>query len=383
MAHRIILVLFGLCLATLTLEVGFRARTYILEGSGASLEARLKKSAGGASQEIQAGSNLSGIIEPSKFADIVYELRPGIFGTFQGKPFTFNSRGVRDKEYRVEKPQGTYRIVGIGDSVMFGWGVDEQDSYLAQVERTLKQRCENERRYEVINMAVPGYNTSMEVATLAHKGLDFNPDLVVLHFVSNDLSVPLFMQPPHNVLELSKSYVWEFLRERLAGEQQSSRQLLGIDFRGVKNSEKQRVLEKYSDMAGAQGFKNAMTRLADITSPREIPVVVIMGHATKALRKLVRSESVRHGFHLVNVKPFVEAYVARHNITNTKSGRATALQVSRADPHPNPRGHEIYAEALLENIGMKKGCAVALSNASRQHAPMHQAQHARRAKRQR
>ena len=51
---------------------------------------------------------------------IVYDLRPGVRGRFQGQSVSINSLGFRDKERSKTKKPGTFRIVGLGDSHMFG-----------------------------------------------------------------------------------------------------------------------------------------------------------------------------------------------------------------------------------------------------------------------
>jgi len=60
---------------------------------------------------------------------------------------------------------GTFRVVGIGDSAMFGSGVSDGENHLAILERIVGRRFPG-LKVETINTAVPGYNTIMEVETL-------------------------------------------------------------------------------------------------------------------------------------------------------------------------------------------------------------------------
>jgi hypothetical protein len=48
-----------------------------------------------------------------------------------------NSRGFRDREWPYEKTPGTVRIVGIGDSFLFGYGVPADASVLSRLGRDL------------------------------------------------------------------------------------------------------------------------------------------------------------------------------------------------------------------------------------------------------
>ena len=64
------------------------------------------------------------------------------------------------------------RIVGIGDSGMFGWNVEQGEDYLSVLRSNLTARA-NGVSYEVLNLGVPGYNTQIEVESLRSKGLAY------------------------------------------------------------------------------------------------------------------------------------------------------------------------------------------------------------------
>src|SRR2546425_4995755 len=103
--------------------------------------------------------NTGSILRPSTDADKQYELIPGSAGTIAGASVTVNGFGCRDRDYPVAKPPGVVRIIGIGDSLTFGQGVEEADTFLARLERDLTARS---LRVEVINCGVFGYNVNEE-----------------------------------------------------------------------------------------------------------------------------------------------------------------------------------------------------------------------------
>jgi hypothetical protein len=97
-------------------------------------------------------------------------------------PVRINSRGYRGREYPWEKAAG-FRILGLGDSFAFGFGVEEDDTYLARLERALAAR-----RVEVINAGLAGMGPDNEARLLAADGPGLRPDLVLVGFyVGNDL----------------------------------------------------------------------------------------------------------------------------------------------------------------------------------------------------
>lgn len=95
-----------------------------------------------------------------------------------------NRLGFRDRDHPLEKPEGFFRILVLGDSVAAGQGIPRyEDTFPALLERGLHDRG---LPAEVLSFAVTGYNTQQEVETLKEKGLVFQPDLVLLAYCLND-----------------------------------------------------------------------------------------------------------------------------------------------------------------------------------------------------
>ncbi|HEX5010639.1 MAG TPA: SGNH/GDSL hydrolase family protein [Planctomycetota bacterium] len=92
-----------------------------------------------------------------------------------------NSRGLRDTEHTFQKKPGTLRIALLGDSLAWGWGVDNGKAFADIVERDLGPDV------EVINFGVPGYSTDQELLAFERDGVNYEPDLVLLCFVLNDV----------------------------------------------------------------------------------------------------------------------------------------------------------------------------------------------------
>jgi len=102
-----------------------------------------------------------------------------------------NSRGHRDAEVDVPKPEGVFRILMIGDSFTVGANVEQEDAYPQQLERLLNDT--SEARVEVVNSGVGGWSPFQYAEYLNHYGAEFEPDLVVVGvFVGNDILVDRF-----------------------------------------------------------------------------------------------------------------------------------------------------------------------------------------------
>ncbi|MCG3172746.1 MAG: hypothetical protein GMKNLPBB_00901 [Myxococcota bacterium] len=107
-----------------------------------------------------------------------------------------NSLGFRDREYAKEKPRNTWRIVLLGDSVA-------AESLTMPVEKTFENVLEDrlnsglcDKHIEIINLAVSGYDTELEVRMFETWGLALQPDAVWVAFYLNDIHHP----PPRIVV---------------------------------------------------------------------------------------------------------------------------------------------------------------------------------------
>ena len=120
--------------------------------------------------------------------------------------FTTNSRGFRNSaEFAYAKPQGTLRILSLGDSHTQGYEVRQDYTYSAAAERYLRERGVSA---EAINAGVSGYSTAEALAFLEGEGHRFHPDVVVLGFYANDfednLKAGLFALDSQNELKEQK-----------------------------------------------------------------------------------------------------------------------------------------------------------------------------------
>ena len=334
-------------LATLlVLEAAFRLAAFL--GAGRSFEEALQEApAIRSGQEVGLGQ----IIRRSRNRKVVYELAPGLSVTFHGAPLTTNRKGFRDRDRPTEKPEGTLRIVGIGDSVMFGWGVGDDASYLAQLEGLLNDDPSG-RRWEAINMAVPGYNGVMEVEALKEKGLALQPDIVILGFCGNDLKLPGFIWTDDDYLSLSESFLLRFLRQRLGDVPEGDFDIGLEPPEGRKGDSRlawagndlPNLPARYADLVGKENYRRAMQELAELARTHRFDVLVVSvpGIPRRALELF---EGL--GFDLVHTKRVFNEFIRDHAI---EDWRGSALAVGPDDPHPSELANSLVAQTLYDHI---------------------------------
>ena len=119
-----------------------------------------------------------------------YALKPGFEGVIERSefraPFTVDDTGLRGAGPRP-RADNSFRILVLGDSQAFGFGVLDNETFSAQLEEILAARYRN-LEVQVLNGGVPGYGTADQLAFLRSKGGAFEPDLVILQFLSvNDI----------------------------------------------------------------------------------------------------------------------------------------------------------------------------------------------------
>lgn len=117
--------------------------------------------------------------------EIGWTLKPDVAG-LQGPAaweagLTTNADGFRDGAHAAAKAPGTYRVIVLGDSFVFGSGVPQA----AVLTRRLAARLGP--GFEIVNLGVPGYGTDQELLTLRRWGKRLAPDLVVAGFFWNDV----------------------------------------------------------------------------------------------------------------------------------------------------------------------------------------------------
>jgi hypothetical protein len=142
-------------------------------------------------------------------------LRPGTRYEYQGIPVVINSRGLRSPEVGLQKPSGGLRILNIGDSIAFGWGVPQEASYGQQLQALLQKRVP-QTPVEVINAGAPGWTPVNALAYLQAEGMKYQPDLVIYELtLVNDIygRSPVETQSGFQPVQWLRdhTYSWPFL----------------------------------------------------------------------------------------------------------------------------------------------------------------------------
>ena len=113
-----------------------------------------------------------------------YDGLPNVRGRFHGQTVTHNAKGNRGPDAEFDKPAGVKRVVVIGDSQAWGYGVGDEETIPAQLARLLNE--DGRARWEVVNLGVGGYGTDQAFLKYLVQGRLYAPDVVVLSVFKND-----------------------------------------------------------------------------------------------------------------------------------------------------------------------------------------------------
>ncbi len=174
---------------------------------------------------------------------------------------------------------GAFRIVCIGDSNTYGIGTPRDQTYPAQLERVLNQRSAG-RRFEVVNLGVPGTNSGQALHRLRGYIEAYRPDLLVVVIGVNDYWNPAEMDLSETAslgerLHRAASYLRTYrlvmltldqLGQQASGNADGQIDLNALQVRGQARTQRDRVTpDEAGDDAGPQAGPGAGGDVNDAT----------------------------------------------------------------------------------------------------------------------
>jgi lysophospholipase L1-like esterase len=329
-AGKLVMLAFSIALPLVVCEVGLRA--YLISQREFNSLDRLKTAfRAGKKPSVNTTHPLSEIIRPSDDPQIVYDLQPDLEMDFGHHRVHINHLGLRaDKDYPLARAPHSLRIVGIGDSGMFGWDVEQDEPYLTVLERNLNQHLAGVV-CEVMNFAVPGYNTQLESETLRRKALAYQPDIVIVGWCENDFDLPFFMLEKANFHRRDVSYVLRLIFRR----QLFLREWTGVRFTERRDFNQDALLQGIKDGVEESGVRRALQNMLQMSREHHFHLL-LFGPLGPEIRQLCRETGV-------------EMFNTRHEIAAGKYPANFGVHFM----HPAPAGHRVLAEYLERDLAAR------------------------------
>jgi lysophospholipase L1-like esterase len=131
-----------------------------------------------------------------------------------GVPVQINNVGLRGRDVAVPKPNGVYRIVALGDSITFGYGVPNEKTFPQVLELLLNQNLATSVHYEVVNAGVPGTGLTYYEYFVRKRAPQLNPDLILICMALNDITAyhSQSTEPPVSPVSRGRKFNYYLLR---------------------------------------------------------------------------------------------------------------------------------------------------------------------------
>ncbi len=257
---------------------------------------------------------------------------------------------LRDYDYSIEKPPNTYRIIGLGDSFGWGWGVaDNRRTVFKYLERWLNTK-QAEKTYEVINCAQPAKTVRYYESFVKEYGKKFDPDMFLILYNLNDSYLP------------HASMVVDRRTEALMQEQKDPLSDISLLYRFVK----ERIVKKrvhdytvghikdgYFGPEKEQKWGKAQENLKEIQRVCQEQGIELVVAIFPLLFELEKNYPFQD--EVDEMERFLKSNQMKSvNLLPSFKGKKTFVLWSRpTDSHPNRVAHRIAAEAIYRFLQKK------------------------------
>jgi len=147
------------------------------------------------SLDSKRAGNLFSFIQESDNPSLIFELKPNAGGYLSEQYVRINSLGFRGPEYSISKSDDVFRVIVLGESITFGWGVSENETFQEVLSKNLEEELDKE--VEVFNLGVPGYVGSQIQEVLFNAGEIYDSDIIIVGYFLD------YPNEPWNLLETS------------------------------------------------------------------------------------------------------------------------------------------------------------------------------------
>ena len=286
---------------------------------------------------------------------LLYEYPPGTHQE-RGVTVEINGLGLRGPEPEMPKPAGVYRMISTGDSSIFGFGVEQEETFTTVAADALNA-AGAAGTIEAVIAAIPGYSTVQSINLLTLRGLKVEPDLFVIANLWSDNNFDSFVDK--EVLAQTTGFQ-DSLIARMRGGLSRSAIFRVVDWRVRVKGSVERVravgwMQKGRGQIGPRrveinDYAANLERLVEMASERDADVVFVVpannedmkgGDGDKAwdpYRQVMRDTAARHGAPVIDVPAVFKA-----------SGQSRT-ELFLDEMHPTVAGHRLMGEALADAL---------------------------------
>lgn len=268
---------------------------------------------------------------------------------WQARHVSLNGSYLRDREFNPQKRPGELRVAVIGDSIGFGWGINDPNNRFGnRLEQLLRSAGKDATVY---NLGRYGFGTSDEINIFHdHAYLDF--DLVVWQYFLNDMFSandnpnPTIVGQAKDRLKPQGALAWATQVSVLA---QFIYWHLTIGYDETFKELNYAYLAGYDDSNLLARHKQQIATFLGELKTKNVPVIVVifpfLNHPQLQAKAAPYEQQVSEWFEQSGADSVIRLSTALESIPNNR------LVVGRFDNHPNEIVHQLAAEQLFQKIG--------------------------------
>ncbi|MFO0589907.1 MAG: SGNH/GDSL hydrolase family protein [Polyangiaceae bacterium] len=269
-----------------------------------------------------------------------------------------NHFGMRAPDVAADKPAGTFRILMLGDSTLWGGSYVDQDQLYARILEKKLNEVSGGRKVEVLNMGVNGWGPFHERGYVEAFGT-FGADLVLVCLPHDDvdrdkytlMSLPYFSagNPPRLALEeVMMHTMWRYRRDRIALDRtwrEAQREL------GIREYDRLATFLRDGDSAVKPEDRIGPPPLTKI-GPAEVFFEILPSKAMGMSTPPIDPEAAAVEADVVaKLKKALDARgVATHYPAGLFANKGKAQDLYHDEVHLHWLGHQIYADFLVERV---------------------------------
>jgi len=269
---------------------------------------------------------------------------------FSDLSYRINSAGIRGDE--IDHIKVGQRILALGNSCTFGWGVPIENCWTTLLERNLRLGL-HDSSLEVLNAGIPGY-TSFQGKTYFQK---LQPDIVLIMFGWNDhwkagqkISDAEQESPPAIVVSLqnifSKLKLYKLLRKFTLSATEDTQFVRIDDITGKRRVSQEEYYKNLTEIIKTSQKHN-------ITPVLLIPPIASLENYFEATVSNLHLLHQKYQEKMLRVSEYQQVEII--NLQSAFDNFNTLFDSPQEDPiHFNAQGHEVAALAISEYLLAKR-----------------------------
>ena len=276
-----------------------------------------------------------------------------------GNEISINSHGFRDYEYNKNKDKNTYRILVLGDSTTYGYGIKMEHSYPKVLENLLNKNFKD-KKIEVLNLGVSGFNFIDYYNLYIEYGAQFQPDSIIIGAMKNDYILNSLKVTIEDGVGKRPGSFWvrynipPFVLRILRNS--GLYLLTGNALKNTKSLKKNNVSKINSELIESQNQKidkvisSYISKFNKISDELNIPIyylylpsrleVELNKHANKFHEKLQKNSRDKKNI----------TYIDMLKSVRKNSSRVEEIVTPQDASHPTPFGHSIFANSIYNEL---------------------------------